>query len=112
MTNEAAINEVRNTFANRITALEAVLDSNPTGYVYCWAKYGLGVKLSNNGPLTRGIENATVFRKSEMGIWPKNGFRNGADEPAVLMPRRKAIEAAIKTVSESAAHFERALAKV
>jgi len=38
-------------------------------------------------------------------------FTNGGNERAVLMPRKWALECALRTVSASLAHFEAALAK-
>lgn len=102
----AAIAQIRNTFATRITELTAAIEADQGGYVFCWDNYGLGVLIQNGKPVTVGVEHATITAPTDRRI-----FRNGNDEPAILMLRKDAMKIALVSTHKSLAHMEEQLAK-
>jgi hypothetical protein len=93
---EEAMVQICESYDKRLISLRAALDGDTNGYVFCWDKYGLGVKITGDIPATVGVEHATVVKHSD-----RRKFQNGSREPALLMPRSQALRAALRTVSES-----------
>ena len=93
--------KVAATIKANIARMQAALASaKPEQKVYCWNAYGLGVLTDQEGVSVVSIERATIIRK------PSNvTYRNGANVPAVLMPRGEALQAAIASAQSTLAHF-------
>lgn len=89
------------TFQANLAALRKALAANkPGAKVFAWEVYGIGVKVDADGPRVVSIDRATVFTKPTAMT-----FRNGADVPAVLTCRDKALRAAIAGLETTLAAF-------
>ena len=99
--------DIRATASRRIADLNAAYESD-TGkeYVFCWDRYALGVKITNGVPATVGVEHATIVSRGDT-----RRFSNGSHQQAMLMPRRVALRAALRTVGASYEYLEAALKK-
>ena len=93
---DAAANQILTTFEKRIAKLQSELDRGEGGWVFCWDKYSLGATVIDGKPRNVGIEDAMI-----VGPKDRRFFQNGANEYAVLMPRKKALRAALKSVTTS-----------
>jgi hypothetical protein len=104
----AAIAEMKSTFEKRLErlTLELTAMDDVGGYVFCWDRYALGSAIVNGKPKVVGIEDAMIVNKNDRRV-----FTNGGRERAVLMTRKKALEAALTSVGASYDHLIAMLAK-
>lgn len=101
------IAELRAGFDKRHAAIEAALAAQPDGFVFCWPKYGLGVKVTGQTTFAVvGVENAEIVNSND----PRK-FCNGAYEYAILLPRKDAMETALRNSRASQATLESSLQK-
>lgn len=93
--------KVAGTIKANIDRMQAALATNkPGSLVFAWHAYGLGVRADQEGVSVVSIERASIVRKPGGAT-----YRNGANVPAVLMPRDVALEAAIASARTTLAAF-------
>lgn len=102
MTTDTALKaKVAGTIQANIDRMQAALATNkPGALVFAWRDYGLGVLANQDGISVVSIERASIVRKPGGAT-----YRNGANVPAVLMPRDVALEAAIASARTTLAAF-------